>query len=149
MGEEPIRYVMPHFFDWGTSKAHGDLILVVSGLLYLFVFASSVLLIRRFAERIGSPRAALILGLVGLWPMVAKIIESLEYQMSTRHYQENVHISALITVGVTFGIVVVICLGTEGFHLIFPRRPKGIDFPVNRSPEFSAFPFDPLKEPSR
>jgi hypothetical protein len=114
MDGEPMHYAEPGFFDWGLTKPHGGLILLGSGLVYLAAFALCVLLIRRSAERVGYPRAGLVAGLVGLWPMVAGIVGSLDAQMTTMHYQERVHVPALITVGVTVGLVVFTWAVVEG-----------------------------------
>jgi hypothetical protein len=107
-------YVRPDFFDWGIYKPYGELILFATGLLYLASFAACVLMIRRMAERIGYPRVGLVAGLIGLWPMVAAIFQSLDVQQSSRHYQELVHIPALIRVGVTVALVAILWVSVEG-----------------------------------
>lgn len=115
MGDGPrARYVKPGLFDWGVYKPHGELILLATGVLYLACFAACVLLIRRVAERVVYPRAGLVAGLVGLWPMVAAVVESLDVHQTSRHYQERVHVPALTTVGTTVGLVVLLWLVVEG-----------------------------------
>lgn len=104
-------YIRPDFFDWGVYKPYGELILLGSGLLYLACFAACVLFFRSTAEQVGSPRIVLVAGLVGLLPMLTAIVESLDVQGSSRHYQERVHVPALTTVGVTVALAALLWLG--------------------------------------
>src|SRR5687768_15141190 len=113
MGEDPIRYIKPHWFDWGMFKANGKLIFFTTGALYLACFILSVKLIRRVGRRLGYPRVILVVGLVGLVPMVFKAVESLEVQMTSAHYQESTQIPAVITIAASFAAVVVLWLAVE------------------------------------
>jgi hypothetical protein len=113
----PIRYVVPGRFDWGVYKAHGELILLVSGLGYLICFVVSVLLLRQVRTR-GYPVLAAVTGMVTLLPMVLMSLGSVQVQLTTAHHQEDIHVAALTTVAASFLIVLAVRLLAG----LLPRR---------------------------
>lgn len=106
MDDEPIRYIKPHFFDWGMYKAHGELILLITTGCYVACFVLCILLIQRTAQRVGYPNLGMVLGCLALVPMVYMAMQSILVQLTSAHYQEAVHIPAVITVAVSFAAVV-------------------------------------------
>jgi hypothetical protein len=120
MGEEPIQYIKPHWFDWGVYKENGGLIFFTTAAVYLACFVVSVALIWRIGRRLDYPWVILAVGLAALAPMVFRAVESLERQMTSAHYQERIHIPAVITIAASFGAVVILWLAVEWRH----RRTK-------------------------
>ncbi len=122
MDNEPICYITANFFDWGVFKPSGGAIFVVTALLYIACLIASVWMILRIGRRIGWPKVTLAVGLVGLVPMVDKASFSLLLQMTSSHDQESTHIPAVITIGVSFGVVLAAWLAVELWFLLTKRR---------------------------
>jgi hypothetical protein len=121
--DEPIRYVRPHFFDWGVYKSHGELILLTTLLLYLGCIVVCLLLIRQIGRSLAYPRTTLAVGLLSLLPMSFAALESLMWQMTSAHYQERTHIPALKVIALHFGVILVLDIAVRWIESYL--RPKG------------------------
>lgn len=111
-----VRYIKPHWFDWGMYKENGELIFLTTAALYLACFVVSFRLIIRIARRPGWPTMVAAIGLLALVPMMLGAVASLQIQMTSAHYQETVHIPAVISIAASFGTVVLLWLAVEWWH---------------------------------
>lgn len=113
MDEETPRYIKPGFFDWGLTKEYGLWILLFTCLFYVSSIAVAVLLIRRIAARTGYRKTSWTIGALPLALMAKAAWTSLSWQLTTAHYQEDYHVPALITIGMSFGSVIVVSIAVE------------------------------------
>lgn len=114
-GDLAPRYIKPHFFDWGVFKSHGNLILLFTSAAYLACVAFSIILLRQAARRIGA-NIAVVIGVFAVGPMLLMGWWSIGLQMTSAHYQETIHIPAVITFAVCFSVVVIVWLLSRVRH---------------------------------
>jgi hypothetical protein len=116
--DAPIQYIRPPFFDWGVFKHNGWWILLATSNLYAATYIDSVWLFWRSGQAFRWPKITLTIGLFVLFPMVHQIVLSLEAQLTSAHHQESIHIPALETITISFGIALAIWIVSLGYRVV-------------------------------
>lgn len=89
-----------HPFDWGVFKPDGERILVVSATIYLACIVCAFCLLHRLEPDAAGPRA--IVAIFSFLALTGAAVASISQQMTSIHYQENLHLPALGVIGVGF-----------------------------------------------
>jgi hypothetical protein len=85
-----------HPFDWGVFKPDGERILVVSATIYLGCIVSAICLLHRLEQDEAGPRA--IVAIFSFLALIGAAVASISQQMTSIHFQENVHLPALAVI---------------------------------------------------
>jgi hypothetical protein len=111
--ERSPQYHLPHPFDWGVFKQGGEVILAVTAASYAILIIATL---RRWSRSDHTARhhwAVKVAGFAAIVVMTTAASMSVTVQMSSSHYQEQVHLPA---VAVIIGVWLVI--------RILGRNPK-------------------------
>ncbi len=86
------------FFDWGCFKPHGQLILVVTAVLYLAALVFSALQWWRLGRASSRWWPPGLIGLLVVGIMGYEAVISVLCQLTSKHHQEVVHVPALVAI---------------------------------------------------
>lgn len=89
-----------HPFDWGIFKPWGELILVVTATIYCCTIWISGRIWWRLSRRAKRWYIPALPGVLILGVMICRAGNFLLWQTTSGHYQETIHMTAVITVGV-------------------------------------------------
>ncbi len=99
--ERSPQYHLPHPFDWGVFKQGGEVILAVTAASYAILIVATIRRWSRADNTARHPWAVKVAGFAAIAVMTTAACISVSVQMSSSHYQEQIHVPAVaVIVGV-------------------------------------------------
>jgi hypothetical protein len=110
LGPRVLLMLRTMSWDWGVYKPYGELILLITTLMYLACFLLSCMLLHQIGRTLHRAKTALVVAGGTLIPMGLAAYWSVSCQMTSLHYQQHIHVPAVAVFGICFIIVLTVRL---------------------------------------